>query len=298
MEPEIRRVGCIGLGVMGGNMARHLAAKFEVTVFDADPGRMAGIDGVRRAESIASLSQKIEAAVLSLPGSPIVREVVLGAGGLRDSLAPGSFVIDLSTTEPSVSREVAAALAQKSIAFLDAPVSGGEKGAREATLSIMVGGAQVAFDRCRPLLETIGSSVVRIGDVGMGEIAKLVNNMIVASTFTVIAEGFALAAKNGVDPAILYKAIKDGWAGSKVLDVSAPGMVEGNFTPGGTVNMMLKDIGYALSLASESSIPVPATSQANEVFKAAKAAGFGAEAQQAIIKVWEVVTGITVGKRR
>lgn len=291
------RIGCVGLGVMGGNMARHLSSKFQVTVFDTDLSRRDAIGGARKAESLASAAAGSEIVVLSLPGSPAVREVVLGNGGLIRHMTKGSVVIDVSTTEPSVSRRVAAALAEEGIGFLDAPVSGGEKGARDATLSIMVGGEQTVFERCLPVLKTIGRSVVRVGDAGMGEIAKLVNNMIVASTFAVIAEGFALAAKNGVDPATLYEAIRDGWAGSKVLDVSAPGMLSGDFTPGGTVTMMQKDVGYALNLASESNIPVPATSQANEVFKAAKAAGFGAEAQQAIIKVWELVANIQVGKR-
>ncbi len=282
---------------MGGNMARHIADSFEVVVFDTDPAKTGALPGLKTAASIAELARSVDAVVLSLPGSPIVREVVLGPDGLRDSLEAGTVVIDLSTTEPTVSREVGDELAKKSIEFLDAPVSGGEKGAREATLSIMVGGPQESFDQCRPLLETIGTSVVRIGEVGMGEVAKLVNNMIVASTFSVIAEGFALAAKNGVDPAVLYEAIKGGWAGSKVLDVSARGMIDRDFTPGGTVDMMLKDVKYALSLASDSRIPVPTTSQANEVFKSAQAAGFGAEAQQAIIKVWEMIAGIEVGGR-
>lgn len=297
MGRKIVRVGCIGLGVMGGNMARHIAESFEVVVFDTDPAKTGALPGLKTAESVAELARAVDAVVLSLPGSNVVRTVALGPDGLRGNLEAGTVVIDLSTTEPVVSREVAAELAQKSIGFLDAPVSGGEKGAREATLSIMVGGPQESFDQCRPLLETIGASVVRIGEVGMGEVAKLVNNMIVASTFSVIAEGFALAARNGVDPAVLYEAIKGGWAGSKVLDVSARGMIDRDFTPGGTVDMMIKDVRYALSLASDSKIPVPATSQAHEVFKSAQAAGFGAEAQQAIIKVWEMIAGITVGGR-
>lgn len=297
MNKTVTHVGCVGLGVMGGNMARHLTSRYNVVVFDTDPRRRDAVTGSRKAESLSDLAAEADVVLLSLPGSAPVREVAIGSNGLAQHLPAGSTVIDASTTEPSVSREIASTLAEKGIDFLDAPVSGGELGARDATLSIMVGGKPEVFERCRAVLETIGKSVVRIGDAGTGEIAKLVNNMIVASTFAVVAEGFALAVKNGVDPRTLYNAIRDGWAGSKVLDVSAPGMIQRNFTPGGTVNMMLKDVGYALSLASESSIPVPSTSQANEVFKAAKAAGFGSEAQQAIIKVWELLAGIQISSQ-
>lgn len=297
MSGDIKQVGFVGLGVMGGNMARHLAERFPLRVFDTDASRREALDKADKATSLSELASGCEVVVLSLPGSPIVRSVVLGDDGLINHMARGSVVIDASTTEPTVSREVAAALAERGIAFLDAPVSGGEKGAREASLSIMVGGKAEVFDRCRPLLETIGATVVRVGEVGAGEVAKLVNNMIVASTFGVVAEAFALAVKNGLDPSTLYEVLRGGWAGSRVLEVSAPGMIDGDFTPGGTVDMMLKDVRYALSLAADSHIPVPATSQANEVFKAAQAAGFGAEAQQAIIKVWEMLAGITVGKR-
>lgn len=293
----MKRIACIGLGVMGGNMARHLAQRYELVVYDTDPARRAAVEGAQQAGSLAEAASQCEALLLSLPGSEAVRRVTVGDGGLVEHLPSGAVVIDASTTEPAVSREIAAALEAKGIDFLDAPVSGGEGGAREATLSIMVGGKKTVFERCRPILETIGASVVHIGTAGAGEVAKLVNNMIVASTFSVVAEAFALAAKNGVDPSVLYEAIRGGWAGSKVLDVSAPGMIARDFKPGGTVDMMLKDLGYALSLASSSRIPVPATSQANEVFKAAQAAGFGAEAQQAIIKVWELLAGITVGER-
>jgi 2-hydroxy-3-oxopropionate reductase len=190
---------------------------------------------------------------------------------------------------------VAAALAERGIGFLDAPVSGGEQGAIDATLSFMVGGDVHAFDRVRPLLEAMGSSVVHVGDVGAGEVAKLVNNLIVGITFAAVAEGFSLGAKSGIDPAELYKAIRGGWAGSKVLEVAAPAMLEKDFTPGGTVDIHWKDLGYALSLAKEQDVPTPMTALAHEVFKAARAAGQGGLSQPSVVKLWEHLPGIDVG---
>jgi 2-hydroxy-3-oxopropionate reductase len=204
----------------------------------------------------------------------------------------GSAVIDTSTTEPTVSRVIAASLAQKGIDFLDAPVSGGEGGARDAALAFMVGGDPAVFDKYTPVLQVMAKSIVRVGDIGSGGVAKLVNNMIVGATFSIIAEGFALAMKNGIDPQVLYEAIKDGWAGSMVLNVAAPGIIEQNYTPGGTIDILFKDIGYALSLARSQNVPVPITAMADEIFKTARASGRGPFAQQIITQMWEELLGI------
>lgn len=295
MKGKIEKVAFIGLGVMGGHMAGHVAAAFDTTVFDIDEKRRNAVAKARKAATAAEASKEADVVLLSLPGSGIVRQVTIGAQGLIGAMKPGAVVVDTSTTEPAVSREVAAELAKKGIHFLDSPVSGGEKGARDASLSIMVGGDSAIFELCKPVLQAIGKSVVHVGAFGAGEVAKLVNNMIVAATFSVIAEGFALAVKNGLDPKTLYEAIRGGWAGSTVLEVAAPGMLARNFTPGGTVDIMWKDVSYALSLAQGSNVPVPTTSQAFSVFTAARAAGLGGEAQQTIIKLWERLLGIEVG---
>ncbi|MCH8217933.1 MAG: NAD-binding protein, partial [Planctomycetes bacterium] len=231
--------------------------------------------------------------LLSRPSSGIVKEVVLGADGLLSAIKAGGVVVDTSTTEPSVSREIGAGLAQKGIDFMDAPVSGGEGAARDASLAIMAGGSEEVFERCKPILEIIGASIVRVGDIGMGGVTKLVNNMIVGATFAVIAEGFALGKANGVDPKVLYEAIKDGWAGSKVLSVAGPGIIDRNFKPGGTIDILFKDIGYALSLARTHNVPVPMTAMSDEVFKAARASGRGGQAQQVIIELWENLLGLS-----
>ena len=293
------KIGFVGLGIMGGHMARHLAAKHEIVVFDVDSAKIDAVtdakesaDGTRGAASVAELGGSCDLVLMSLPSSAIVEAVATGDGGLAGSMAGGSLVVDTSTTEPTVTARVAAALEERGIGFIDAPVSGGEGGAKAASLSIMAGGPEELVDRARPVLEVIGSSVVRVGDVGAGEVAKLVNNMIVGSTFAVIAESFALGKTMGLDPKVLYDAIRGGWAGSAVLDVAAPGIAERNFTPGGSVDVLFKDIGYALSLARENNVPTPMTALVDEIFKAARASGRGPKAQQVIIQLWEELLGL------
>ena len=273
-------------------MARHLSERHTLVAYDIEPARVSALDRATPATTIREVGESADIVLLSLPSSEIVREAVLGGDGLLPVLKADSVVIDTSTTEPTVSQAIARALEAKGIHFMDAPVSGGEAAARDARLSIMAGGDEAVFERYRPILETIGTSVVRVGDVGMGGVTKLVNNMIVGATFAVIAEGFALGKANGIDPKVLYEAIKDGWAGSTVLDVAAPGIIERNFEPGGTINLLFKDIGYALSLARTHNCPVPMTAAADEIFKAARASGRGGKAQPVIIELWEDLMGL------
>jgi 3-hydroxyisobutyrate dehydrogenase-like beta-hydroxyacid dehydrogenase len=285
--------GFVGLGIMGRPMAVNLARSFPVIGYDVDESRFHGTAGVARAATIAELAAQCTVVCLSLPSAPVVEAVTIGSGGLADNLKAGSLVIDLSTSLPSVSRRIAARLAEKGIAFADAPVSGGEAGAKAGALAIMVGASQETFARCAPILSLVGKSIVRVGDVGAGGVAKLVNNMIVGSTFAVIAEGFALAAQNGVDPQQLYDSIREGWAGSKVLDVSAAAIVARDYTPGGTIDMMEKDLGYARALATECRVPIPMTAAAHEVYVAGQAAAKGRYAQPAIIELWRERGGDT-----
>lgn len=275
--------GFVGLGVMGHAMAGNLARRYHVTGYDVNEARFQGLPEVAKASSLSELARRCPVVCLSLPDAKTVEEVT---AGLAHELKPGSLVIDLSTSLPAVSRRIARMLADAQIEFADAPVSGGEGGAKSATLAIMVGASAATFERCTPVLSAIGKTVIRAGDVGAGGVTKLVNNMIVASTFAVIAEGFALARKNGVNPGTLYEAIREGWAGSRVLDVSASAMIAEDYTPGGTITMMEKDLSYARTLAAESHVPIPMTATAHEVFVAGQAAGKGALSQPAIIHLW------------
>jgi len=290
------KIAFIGLGVMGGHMATHLADPYDLTVFDIDAARLQRLvgAGALAAESIQGAAEGADLVMLSLPTSEIVRDVAIGEAGAIHAMQPGTVLIDMSTTAPEITRSIATTLAERGVGFLDAPVSGGGGGARDATLAIMVGGDQATFDRCRPILEVLGSSVTRIGDVGSGGVAKLVNNMVVAAMFAVIAEGFSLGRECGLDPEVLYQAIRGGWAGSKVMDVAAPGIIADDYTPGGTVSQHFKDIGYAMALARSRNCPVPMTAMVDEIYKAARASGLGDKAQQSIVKLWE---GIGIGSR-
>lgn len=289
-----RTVGFAGLGVMGGHMARKVAEKFDLVVFDVDSSRMRGFPAA--AASLSELGLKAGVVLLSLPTSEVVRTAVLGKGGLAEALARGSVVVDMSTTEPAVIHEIGRALDERGISLLDAPVSGGENGAAEGTLSFMVGGKQEVFDQCRAILQTMGSSIVRVGESGMGQVAKLVNNLIVGITFAAVAEGFVLGTRSGLKPEVLYEAIRNGWAGSRVLDVSVPAMLARDFRPGGTVDIHWKDLGYALAQAKEMDVPVPVTALVHEIFKAARASGKGKLSQPSIVQLWESLLGIEVKK--
>lgn len=280
------RVGFVGLGIMGRPMSENLSRSFTVVGFDVQESRLAGLERVSTARSLEEVGRSCPVVCLSLPSAAVVEEVVLGRGGLMEWLRGGSLVIDLSTSLPAVSRRIAGRLAEKGIEFADAPVSGGEEGARSASLAIMVGAAPATFERCRSYLSAIGESVVRVGDVGAGGIAKLVNNMIVGSAFGVIAEGFALAVRNGVDPRSLYEAIREGWAGSKVLDVSARAIAAREYLPGGTIDMLQKDLSYARIVATESRSPIPMTATAHELLVAGQAAGHGGKSQPALFELW------------
>jgi 2-hydroxy-3-oxopropionate reductase len=292
------QLGFLGLGVMGGPMARNLVkAGYPVTGFDTDAGRLEKFTaaGGKAAKSAAEAGKSGEMVFLSLPTGDVVREVVMGAGGLVTVMKAGTIILDLSTTEPKVAQDAATACAAKGIAFLDAPVSGGEQGAIDAALSLMVGGDAAAFARCKPILACLGKSVVHMGGSGMGQATKLVNNMIVAANFAAVCEGWALAVKVGLDPATLHEAIRGGWAGSRVMEETVPRLLKRNFVPGGTVDIMTKDVGYALNMARTANVPVPVTALAHELFRMAKAQGMGPQAQPILIHLWEQWTGITVG---
>ena len=298
---KVKTVGFIGLGVMGQPMALHLAQKLpaeagELSVYDVDKTKgtafanvckASGATKITLAADIAEIGQRADIVFLSLPTSQIVRDVILGKGGLAEFLKSGSIIADASTTEVETVKIAALELEKKRIEFADIPVSGGEKAAREGTLSVMAGGKKEVFDALKPYCDTMAASVVYMGETGAGQIAKAVNQMIVGAAFAVIAESFSLGVKSGLDPKTLYEAIKGGWAGSKVLDVAAQDMFSRAFKPGGTVDIHWKDLGYALKLSQDTDTPVPVTALVHEIFKAARARGDGKKSQPAVVRLWE-----------
>ncbi|MDR2588331.1 MAG: NAD-binding protein [Spirochaetales bacterium] len=292
-----QEIGFVGLGIMGSAMSRNLAKKFPgIRVFDADKKkiRAAASAAVIGASGVQEIASSCGIVILSLPNSAVVKSVVLGEGGLASGMKKGGLIIDTSTTEVKTEIEIAAALTAKGIDFLDAPVSGGEKAAVEGTLSFMVGGDEKVFRAAKKYLAAMGSSVVRTGGVSMGQAAKCVNQIIVGSTFSAIAESFALGVRAGLDPRVLYEAIKDGWAGSKLLDTACQDMFSREFKPGGTVDIHWKDLGYCLSVAQDLDAPTPVTALVHEIFKAARAAGDGKKSQPAIVRLWERLLNIEV----
>jgi len=292
-------LGFLGLGVMGGPMARNLVkAGYPVTGYDPDPGRMKAFTdaGGKAAGSGAEIGKADEIVFLSLPTGDVVRQVVMGDGGLASRMPSGTLIADLSTTEAKMAQDAAAACAKRGITFLDAPVSGGEQGAIDATLSIMVGGDAAGFARVKSIRSCMGRSVVHMGGSGLGQATKLINNMIVAAGFAAVCEAWALGAKVGLDPAMLHEAVKGGWAGSRVMEETVPRLLARNFVPGGTVDIAVRDVAYALNMARSLDVPVPMGALAHELFRMAKSQGQGSKAQPVLITLWEQWLGITVGE--
>lgn len=248
------RVGFVGLGIMGRPMAEHLlAAGFQLTVHSRSPGPVDELveAGAGRAGSGAEVAAVSDVVITMLPDTPDVEEVVLGARGVAEGAAAGTLVIDMSTIDPGASRAVAASLAERGISMLDAPVSGGEQGARDAALSIMVGGAVTDVARAMPLLEAMGRTIVHVGSVGAGQVCKACNQLVVASTIEAVAEAIALAERSGVDPAKVRDALLGGFAGSKILDVHGRRMLDRAFEPGFRVRLHAKDARIIRQAASE-----------------------------------------------
>jgi 2-hydroxy-3-oxopropionate reductase len=287
---------------MGQGMARNLSRRFgpeksrsALLVYDVDQDRVVALaaeraGAVEAASSAEDLASRSDLVFLSLPNSAVVRDLVLGrdgAAGLAGSLKKGSVLVDTSTTEAAVVKQIAGELERRGIDFADGPVSGGEKAAREGSLSFMIGARESVFAAVKDYCAAMGASVIHMGPVSAGQIAKAVNQMIVGAAFAVIAESFSLGVKSGLDAKTLYRAIKGGWAGSKVLDVAAADMFSREFKPGGTVDIHWKDLGYALSLSKDTDVPVPVTALVHEIFKAARARGDGKKSQPSVVRLWE-----------
>jgi 2-hydroxy-3-oxopropionate reductase len=255
------KVGFVGLGTMGRPMATHLVqAGFPLTVHSRSAGPVDALValGASRAATPAEVAARADVIVSSLPGLEEVEAVVLGPDGLTGALRPGSVIVDMSTIPPSGARRVAIAVRERSGIFLDAPVSGGERGAKEATLSIMVGGPADALERVRPVLSSLGTTIVHCGDSGAGQIAKACNQLVVLATIYTVAEALVLAAAAGVDPARIREALLGGFAYSRVLDVHGKRMLDRDFQPGGTVEQNHRDASIVMATANELGVPLPA----------------------------------------
>lgn len=290
------KIGLIGLGIMGKPMAKNLLkAGYELWVNNRSQGPMEELAACgAHAATRKELAENAEVIITMLPNGPQVREVILG--DVIKDMRPGQIFIDCSSISPVVSKEIAAALAEKGVEMLDAPVSGGEPKAIDGTLSFMVGGKQAVFDRCKDILGAMGASVTRCGEVGAGNTTKLANQIIVACNIQAVAEAFTLAQKAGVDPEVVYKAIRGGLAGSTVLDAKGPMMIAGNDKPGFKIDLHIKDLNNALDCAHTVGAPAPMTAAVQEILQWLHNNDCGENDHSAIAKYYEHLTGIHIGR--
>lgn len=292
------KIGFIGLGIMGKPMAKNLLkAGYEVWVHNRSRAAMDELAACgAHPGSRQELGQNCDVIITMLPNGPQVQEVMLGADAVASYMHAGQIFVDCSSISPVVSKEIAAKLAEKDIEMLDAPVSGGEPKAIDGTLSFMVGGKQAVFDRCRDMLLTMGASAVRCGDVGAGNTTKLANQIIVACNIQAVAEAFTLAQKAGVDPELVFRAIRGGLAGSTVLDAKGPMMLAGNDKPGFKIDLHIKDLNNVLDCAHAVGAPVPMTAEVQEIMQWLHNHEGGQKDHSAIAQYYEYLTGIQIGR--
>lgn len=293
------KIGLVGLGIMGKPMAKNMlkAGYTDLLVNDRNEANVAELVAAgAKSATQQEIGTECDIVLTMLPNSPQVKEVMLSAGGVASHMRGGAVFIDMSSINPVASKEIAAVLAEKGVEMLDAPVSGGEPKAIDGTLSFMVGGKQEVFDTCKPLLETMGASVVRCGDVGAGNTTKLANQIIVACNIQALAEALTLAQKAGVDPQLVFEAIRGGLAGSTVMNAKAPMMLEGNDVPGFKIDLHIKDLNNALDCAHSVGAPVPMTAEVQEILQWLHNNEGGQKDHSAIAQYYEYLTGIKIGR--
>jgi 2-hydroxy-3-oxopropionate reductase len=273
-------VGFIGLGVMGRPMAQNLLKKgFSLVVHSRSRGPVDELvsAGAARADNPADVARRATRIVTMLPDGPDVEAVLERADGIFSAIQRGTILVDTSSIAPAVARRLAARAAERGAAMLDAPVSGGEIGAINATLSIMVGGDAAAFDAVKPILDAMGNPerVVRIGESGAGQVCKVCNQMVIGGTLAAVSEAFALARKAGVDAAKVRQALLGGFAASRVLEVHGERMLNGNYKPGFRTRLYSKDLRIASHTLEEHQVPAPVAATVHQLVGALMAAGKG-----------------------
>ena len=292
-------IGFVGLGIMGKPMSRNLLkAGYSLVVYDVSPAPVTELTqaGAAEGSSCAGTAAQADIIITMLPDGPEVETAVLGAGGVLEGARPGSVVIDMSSISPMVSQKVAAACETKGVDFLDAPVSGGEPKAIDGTLAIMVGGKPEVFERVEPILRKMGSSVTLTGAVGAGNVTKLANQIMVACNIAAMGEALVLATRAGLDPEVVFNAVKGGLAGSTVLNAKAPMVIARNFKPGFRIALHEKDLRNALLAAEAMKVSLPFTSLAQQILIALMNEGKGNLDHSAIVTFIERLAGIEVKK--
>jgi 2-hydroxy-3-oxopropionate reductase len=293
------KIGFIGLGIMGKPMARNLMkAGYELVVYNrsrekADELAKEGAEAARNPREVAATCATV---ITMLPNSPEVKDVVAGQDGVFEGIEEGSLLVDMSTISPVATEELAAEAGEKGVGMLDAPVSGGESGAIEGTLSIMVGGSEEDFERARPIFDVLGDTVVRVGEAGAGQVVKACNQIVVALTIEAVSEALVLGSKAGVDPAKVIEVLSGGLAGSKVMEAKKSFFLEHDFDPGFRVELHHKDLGIALAAGREYGVALPVTAIVDQMLEALLAKGSGDRDHSAILTLIEDLAQHRIGE--
>lgn len=293
----VKKVGFIGLGIMGMPMARNLLkAGFEVVAYNrtVSKAEVLAKEGAKKADSPRELAKECPVVITIVSNTPDVEEIILGKNGVIEGIQADSVVIDMSTISPQATRDIAVQLKEKGVHMLDAPVSGGEKGAINGVLSIMVGGESEIFERCKSVFEAMGKNIVHVGSSGMGQTVKLMNQILIAGNLNAVAEALVFGQKAGVDLGKAINAVKGGAAGSWQLENLGPCIIKRDFSPGFMVDLMQKDLGLVMEAAANMQIPLPATGLVHQLYYSLQLSGEGRNGTQALVKVLESLTGVEV----
>ncbi len=293
------KIGFVGTGIMGKPMVKNLLkAGYPVLCYDIvpEPLKELAAAGASLASSSKEAAEKSEVVITMLPNSPHVEQAVLGPNGILEGARSGLLLLDMSTISPIVSQKVAAEVSKRGIKMLDAPVSGGERGAIEGTLSIMVGGERAVFDKVLPIFQAMGKTITYIGPIGAGGFVKLANQIIVAINLTAIAEALVLGTKAGIDLELMINALSGGLAGSKCLDQKRNHFLQHAFQPGFKIDLHYKDLNLVMESAEKLGVPLPTTALVRELFSALRVKGRGQMDHSSVITLLEELANVKVGK--
>jgi 2-hydroxy-3-oxopropionate reductase len=294
-------IGFIGLGVMGVPMAHNLVeAGHNLVVHDRAPEpveELAGA-GAETAASAREVAERSDVVILMLPDSSVVEAVVYGDDGALAGASEGDLLIDMSTIHPTVSEAVASAAAERGVAALDAPVSGGDVGAQQGTLSIMVGGDAADFERARPLFEVMGKTIVHVGGPGAGQVVKACNQVVVALTIAAVSEALVLGDKAGVEPGVILDVLGGGLAANRVMEMRRKNFLERDFTPGFRIDLHHKDLNIALETGDAYGVPLPVTALVQQYLRTLRAKGHGGDDHSGILQLVEELAEHRIGERQ
>ena len=292
-------IGFVGLGTMGKAMAGNLLkAGFETVVWNRTASRADALieAGAEWADSAAGVAERADIVMLCVSDTPDVEAVVFGDGGVSEGLRPGALIIDHSTISPVATQEFARRIAEQGAHWLDAPISGGSEGAANATLSIMVGGDSVQFERAVPYLQTVGATVTHVGPLGAGQLVKAVNQVLVVLNQLAASEALLLAEAGGLDLVSALRAVEGGAAGSWMLSNRGPQMIDRDWRPGFTIDLQQKDLRIVLETADELGVPLPGTALVHQMYTALQGQGLGSEGNHALVKALEMMSGVEISQ--